>query len=61
MTTYTHAVAHRILNEHGEPTDHLDYCVDINHAYAIAHQLMAAGAQGVSILELKSPKTDLPE
>lgn len=58
MTTYTHAVAHRILSENGKPTDQLDYCIDINHAYAIAHQLMAVGAQGVAILELKHPTTD---
>lgn len=58
MTKYTHAVVHRILVEHkGKPTetDELTYAVDINHAMAIAHQLMAAGKQQISIIQLKEP------
>ena len=58
MTVYTHIVTHRIMGENGKPTDNLDYCININHAYAIAQQLMAVGAQGVSVLELKQPVTD---
>lgn len=58
MVNYTHAVAHRIMGENGKPTDQLDYCVDITHAYAIAQQLLAVGAQGIAILELKQPTTD---
>lgn len=60
MTTYTHAVVHRILiEENGKPkeTDELTYAVDINHAYAIAHQLMAAGKVGVAIIQLQTPTT----
>lgn len=58
MTKYTHAVVHRILVEHdGKPTetDELTYALDINHAYGIAHQLMAAGKAGVAIITLKEP------
>lgn len=60
MTKYTHAVAHRILVEqNGKPkeTDELTYAVDVNHAYAIAHQLMAAGKIGITIIQLKEPTT----
>lgn len=57
MKTYTHAVAHRILLENGKQSDHLEYAIDMQHAYAIAHQLLAVGAVGVSILELKEPTT----
>lgn len=60
MTVYTHAVAHRIMGENGKVVDHLDYCLDINHAYGIANQLMVIGAQGVAVLELKQPITDPP-
>lgn len=56
-TVYTHAVVHRILAENGKPTDHLDYCVDINHAYALAHQLMATGKPNVAIIVLSEPTT----
>jgi hypothetical protein len=58
MTKYTHIVIHRIMGENGKPTDHLDYCVDINHAMGIAQQLMSIGAQGVAIAELKEPTTN---
>jgi hypothetical protein len=46
------------MGENGKPTDHLDYCVDINHAMGIAQQLMSIGAQGVAIAELKEPTTN---
>lgn len=58
MTTYTHAVVHRILVEHnGKPkeTDELTYALDVNHAYAIAHQLMAEGKTNLAIIQLKEP------
>jgi hypothetical protein len=58
MTVYTHIVMHRIMGENGKVTDQLDYCIDINHAYAVAQQLMAVGAQGVAIAEFKQPITD---
>jgi hypothetical protein len=60
MTRYTHIVVHRILveqNGKAKETDELTYAMDINHAYAIAHQLMAAGKVGVAILEMKEPTT----
>lgn len=60
MTKYTHAVVHRILvekNGQPKPTDELTYAIDINHAYAIAHQLMAAGKPDVAIIQLKEPTT----
>lgn len=59
MVKYTHAVVHRIMGENGRPTDHLDYCTDIQMAYAIAQQLMSVGAQGIALLELKQPTDDL--
>lgn len=59
MTTYTHAVVHRILIEgsNGKPkeTDELTYAIDINHAYALAHQLMASGKTDLTIIQLKEP------
>ena len=58
MNTYTHAVAHRVMGENGKPTDQLDYCLNIQHAYALANQLMSVGAQGVAIVELKQPTED---
>jgi len=57
---YTHAVVHRILIEQNgrqKETDELTYAFDINHAMAIAHQLMAAGKVGVAIITLKEPTT----
>jgi len=57
---YTHAVVHRILLEQNgrrKETDELTYAVDVNHAMAIAHQLMAAGKVGVAIIQLKEPTT----
>lgn len=56
MKDYTHAVVHRVMGENNKPTDQLDYCLDINHAYGLAQQLMAVGAQGVAIIELNSPQ-----
>lgn len=54
---YTHAVVHRILvpDANGMPkeTDQLEYCVNINHAVAIAQQGLAIGWQNVFIIELK--------
>lgn len=63
MVKYTHAVVHRILTEEGKQSDEVAYAIDLNHAYALAHQLMAVGRVGVTILELKEPTTitDLPE
>jgi hypothetical protein len=55
MTKYTHAVVHRILNEKNKEADELTYATDINHAYAIAHQLMAAGKIDLAIIQLKEP------
>ena len=60
MVKYTHAVVHRILLEENgkrKETDELTYAMDINHAMAIAHQLMAAGKVGVAIITLKEPTT----
>lgn len=61
MTTYTHAVVHRILIEgsNGKPkeTDELTYALDINHAYALANQLMASGKMNLTIIQLKEPTT----
>lgn len=60
MTVYTHAVVHRILIEENgkrKETDELTYAVDINHAYGIAHQLMAAGKTNLVIIQLKEPTT----
>lgn len=58
MTTYTHAVVHRILIEqNGKPkeTDELTYALDINHAYALAQQMMATGKMNLTIIQLKEP------
>lgn len=60
MTTYTHAVVHRILIEENgkrKESDELTYAINLEHAYAIAHQLMAAGKIGITILQLKEPTT----
>lgn len=60
MTTYTHAVVHHILIEENgkrKETDELTYAVDINHAYALAHQMMASGKINLTIIQLKEPTT----
>lgn len=60
MTTYTHAVVHRILiEENGKrrESDELTYAINLEHAYAIAHQLMATGKIGITIIQLKEPTT----
>lgn len=53
---WPYAVAYRILvpGPNGQPkeTDQLEYCVDVNHAMAIAHQLMASGQKDVAIIDL---------
>ncbi len=60
MTKYTHAVVRRIVVEENgkrKETDELTYALDINHAYGIANQLMAAGRTNLTIIELKVPTT----
>lgn len=60
MTTYTHAVVHRILIEENgkrKETDEITYALDINHAYALAQQLMAAGKVNLTIIQLNPPAT----
>ncbi len=57
MVKYTHAVVHSVISESGKQTDELIYAVDINHAYALAHQLMAVGKTNLAIIQLKEPTT----
>lgn len=60
MTTYTHAVVHRILIEENgkrKETDEITYALDVNHAYALAQQLMAAGKVNLAIIQLNPPAT----
>lgn len=60
MTTYTHAVVHRILIEENgkrKETDEITYALDVNHAYALAQQLMAAGKVNLTIIQLNPPAT----
>ncbi len=52
---WPYAVAYRIIvekNGQRKETDHLDYCIDMNHATAIAHQAMASGYKDVAIVDL---------
>ena len=53
---WPYAVVWRILvpGANGQPkeTDHLEYCVDVNHAMGIAHQAMAQGMKDVAIVDL---------
>lgn len=57
MVKYTHAVVHAVISESGSQVDELIYATDINHAYALAHQLMAVGKTNLAILQLKEPTT----
>jgi hypothetical protein len=52
---WPYAVAYRIIvekNGQRKETDHLEYCGDMNHATAIAHQAMASGYKDVAIVDL---------
>lgn len=54
---WPYAVAYRIIvekNGQRKETDHLEYCINSEHAMAIAHQGLAAGWKDVSIVDLKS-------
>lgn len=54
---WPYAVAYRIIVEKNGKrmeTDHLEYCINTEHAMAIAHQGLAAGWKEVAIVDLKS-------